>query len=168
MCVLIFSTTFVWSIFHSKKNWARCDQKMCVGLHVKCRLLLSDFNGTLIFLGRFSKNTQISNSIKIRQIGAELFRADWQTGMTKLIVALRNIANARKNSVPSSVKHRLSWLVLLNFRLSVKCRVCKCSEAGRTRSMWPLLWRMRSFTWIVRELIGCTVNEPSAGVVKKF
>jgi len=27
MCVLIFSTTFVWSISHSKKNWARCDRK---------------------------------------------------------------------------------------------------------------------------------------------
>jgi hypothetical protein len=27
MCVLIFSTTFVWNISYSKKNWARCDQK---------------------------------------------------------------------------------------------------------------------------------------------
>jgi hypothetical protein len=27
MCVLIFSTTFVWNIFDSKKNWARYDQK---------------------------------------------------------------------------------------------------------------------------------------------
>jgi len=27
MCVLTFSTTFVWTISHSKKNWARCDQK---------------------------------------------------------------------------------------------------------------------------------------------
>jgi hypothetical protein len=25
-CVLIFSTTFVWNISHSKKNWARYDQ----------------------------------------------------------------------------------------------------------------------------------------------
>ena len=25
MCVLIFSTTFVWNIFHSKKNWATYD-----------------------------------------------------------------------------------------------------------------------------------------------
>ena len=27
MCVLIFSTTSVWKIFNSKKNWARYDQK---------------------------------------------------------------------------------------------------------------------------------------------
>jgi len=27
MCVLIFSTSFVWNISHSKKKWARYDQK---------------------------------------------------------------------------------------------------------------------------------------------
>ena len=27
MCVSIFFTTFVWNIFHSKKKWARYDQK---------------------------------------------------------------------------------------------------------------------------------------------
>jgi hypothetical protein len=26
MFVLIFSTTFVWNIFHSKQNWERYDQ----------------------------------------------------------------------------------------------------------------------------------------------
>ena len=28
-CISIFSTTFVWNIFHSKQNWARYDQ-ICV------------------------------------------------------------------------------------------------------------------------------------------
>jgi hypothetical protein len=30
MCVLISSTTFVWNISHSKKNWARFDKKKCI------------------------------------------------------------------------------------------------------------------------------------------
>jgi predicted transcriptional regulator len=31
MCVLILSTSFVWNIYHSKKNWARYDQK-CISV----------------------------------------------------------------------------------------------------------------------------------------
>jgi hypothetical protein len=34
--------------------------------------------------------------MKIRQMGAELFRADGRTEMTKVIVAFRNSANAPK------------------------------------------------------------------------
>jgi hypothetical protein len=35
--------------------------------------------------------------MKIRPVGAELLHADGQTDMPKLIVALRNFANAPKN-----------------------------------------------------------------------
>jgi hypothetical protein len=31
MCVVIFCTTFVWNISHSKKNWTRCDQN-CISV----------------------------------------------------------------------------------------------------------------------------------------
>ena len=48
--------------------------QMCVGLHVK-----SEFNETSNFLGRFSKNTQISNFIKILPVGAELFHVKGRT-----------------------------------------------------------------------------------------
>jgi len=41
---------------------------------------------------------QISNFMQIRPVGAELFQADGRTDMTKLTVALRNFANATKNS----------------------------------------------------------------------
>jgi hypothetical protein len=46
----------------------------------------------------FEKELKISNFIKIRLVGAELFHADEQAkGMTKLIVAFRNFARAPKN-----------------------------------------------------------------------
>ena len=40
------------------------------------------------------ENTQISNFMKIRPMGVELFQADGQTDMTKLTVAFRNFVNA--------------------------------------------------------------------------
>jgi hypothetical protein len=53
MCVLIRSTIFVWNISYSKKKWA--SYFICVGLHVKHPLFLSDFNETLIFSTDFLK-----------------------------------------------------------------------------------------------------------------
>jgi hypothetical protein len=35
MCVLIFCTTFVWNISHSKKKWARYGQK-CTYIGLEC------------------------------------------------------------------------------------------------------------------------------------
>jgi hypothetical protein len=53
--------------------------KMCIDLHVMYLLLLSYFNQTRIVSTDFSKNTRISNLIKIRSVGAELFHADRRT-----------------------------------------------------------------------------------------
>jgi len=50
-----------------------------------------------LVLDLFSKNTQILNCMKIRPVGAELFQADAETDMTKIIVDLRSFANAPKN-----------------------------------------------------------------------
>jgi hypothetical protein len=69
MCVLVFSTSFVWNISHSKNNewdtikyvyWSSC----------KVPFFLSDFNEPWIFW---------TNFMKIRSVGAELFHADRQT-----------------------------------------------------------------------------------------
>jgi hypothetical protein len=45
----------------------------------------------------FYKNTQISNFMKIRPVGAELLDADGQADKTSLIAAFRNFANAHNN-----------------------------------------------------------------------
>ena len=54
----------------------------------------------LNFLYRFSKNTHMSNIMKIRPVGAGLFHADGRTDrwahLTKLIVAVRNFADVTK------------------------------------------------------------------------
>jgi len=42
------------------------------------------------------KNAQISNLMKIHPVGTKSFHVDGQTGITKLIVAFRNFANAPK------------------------------------------------------------------------
>jgi len=49
------------------------------------------------FLDRFSKNTQISNFRKIYSVGSELFHANGQTDMMKLIVNCCNFAKVSKN-----------------------------------------------------------------------
>jgi len=70
---------------------------MYIGLHVKYRLLLSDFNDTWIFSTNVKK-TEISNFMKIRPVGAKLFHADGRTDMTKLITVFRNSANAPEDN----------------------------------------------------------------------
>ena len=73
---------------------------MYIGLHVKYPLL-SSVELNLNFLDTFSKNTQISNFMKICPVGAEFHanrRTDGRTDMTKLIVTFRNFANVHKKS----------------------------------------------------------------------
>ena len=71
---------------------------MYIGVHVKYPLFLLDFNETGIFFDLCSKSTQISNSVKIRPVGAELLHADGQTDMMKLKVAFCNFAEVAKTS----------------------------------------------------------------------
>jgi hypothetical protein len=67
----------------------------------KVLVILVRFKWNLNFLSGFSKNIQISNCMKIRQVGAEMFHADRRTDgrrdMTKLIVAFRYFANSQTN-----------------------------------------------------------------------
>jgi hypothetical protein len=80
---------------------------------VKYQLFLSDFNEILSFLERFPKRkAQISNFMKIRPVGAELFHADRRTDLTKLIVGFRNFTSAPKTGSQIVFKIQdglLSW-----------------------------------------------------------
>jgi len=76
LCVLIFSTNFVWNISRSKKKRVSYDKKMCIGLNVKCRVFLLE---TRIFTTDFSRNIQMLKFHKNPSSGTELFRAYGQT-----------------------------------------------------------------------------------------
>jgi hypothetical protein len=75
---------------------------MCISLHVKYPLLLSDFNETWIFLADFRKILKYQTSRKSVQWEQSCStraggRADEGTDMAKLIVALRNFGRAPNN-----------------------------------------------------------------------
>ena len=107
MCILIFSTTFTWNILLLR----RIQRDIVINVKTsscKVPVIFVGFSWTLDILHRFSKQSQISNFIKIRLVGAEmLFHADRQasrqtdgrTYLTKLIVVFRNFANAPKNGL---------------------------------------------------------------------
>jgi hypothetical protein len=77
----------VWNISHSKKSWARymerdisrCMTKNLYWSSGKTLIILVQVLWNLKFLERFSKNSQISNFMKIRPVGAEVLNTDWQT-----------------------------------------------------------------------------------------
>jgi hypothetical protein len=76
--LLIFCTTFVRNIYLSKKNSAKCDENVYRSA-CKVPLFSSDCDDTWILLLTLTKNTQISNFMEIRPVGAELFHADGRT-----------------------------------------------------------------------------------------
>ena len=94
ICVLIFSVTFIWNISHSKRNWVRYDQKLCIGLHVKYRLFLSDFNKSWFVRQIFGKYSSMKFHENL-STGSPFVLCGW-TDMMKLIVALRSFANMSK------------------------------------------------------------------------
>jgi len=118
MCVLIFSTTFVWNISHSKERSEILSQSF-VDFSVKYTLFLSDFKETWVF-STFSKNNQALNSTKICAMRVESFhgngRTDRQTDrwtvMRKPIIAFRNFENASKTGVTFNLHTNKNTLIL--------------------------------------------------------
>jgi len=68
---------------------------------IRSSVIICEIIVRLLVIVQDNKYTEISNLMKIRQVGAELFHADGRkdrrTGMTKPIIALRNFANAPNN-----------------------------------------------------------------------
>ena len=87
MCVLIFSTTFVWNISHYRKNWSRYYHKCPQVFRSSTRYTRQTYGTWNCLKGFREKKTQILNFVKIRPVGAKQFHADerteTQTGMTK-------------------------------------------------------------------------------------
>ena len=96
-----FSTTFVWNISHSKKNWARCDRK--------CILVFMWSTGYCCQIFRkvgFTRNIlEKYSNIKFHEnpLGGSRIVPCGRTHMTKLIVAFRNLANTPKNCAARGV-----------------------------------------------------------------
>ena len=98
MCVLISSATFVWNISHSKKNWARYDQKRLVVFMYSTRYFWSILNENWIFSTVFRKIFTYQISWKFVWWDQSCSkRTDGQTHVTKLMDAFRNFANVHKN-----------------------------------------------------------------------
>ena len=93
---------FVWNISHFTKN-SEVIIKNAYWSSYNVLVNLVIFQWNLNLLNGFSKNTQISNFMKIRPLGAKLFhedsRTDRRTDMAKLIIAFHIFSNAPKNSI---------------------------------------------------------------------
>ena len=76
------------------------------------------------FLDRFTKNDQISNFIKILSLAAELFYANGEADMAKLITAFYNFANSPKNMHIHTCEFFLPFLVVflkINYFETINC-----------------------------------------------
>jgi len=97
--VVIFSTDFIRNICHSEKRilsdvFNKCSQVFMQSTRYYCQDLIT----LLHLLEGFSKNTQTSNFVKIRQELADFFPCR-PTDITKLIVTFRNFANTPRNPI---------------------------------------------------------------------
>jgi len=95
MCFLIFCTTFVWNISHSKKNWARYDQKcisVCMWSAGYCCQIVMRLEFSWHFLWKLLKYRILRRSVSGSRVVPR-----GRTHMRKLTVSFRSFAKAAKN-----------------------------------------------------------------------
>ena len=91
--------------------------KNVYGSSSKVHVFFVRFQRNLNFLYSFSKNTRISDFMKVHPVGAELFHSEGlterRTDMMKVVVAFRNFANEPKNDTNGRViwneTHTVLW-----------------------------------------------------------
>jgi hypothetical protein len=106
---------------------------MYTGLQVKYRLFLSDKNEISNFRGTLSRNTQISNFMKIRPVAAELFQAAEWTDITKLngrFSQFFKCAFKKRRTVISSIKIKYADDIVSCLRAHYKDPCQKFLTAG--------------------------------------
>ena len=100
-CVFRFSLQLLSETFLILRRTERDMIKNVYLSSCKVPVILVTQYWNLNFLDKFSRNAQISNSVQISRVRAELFHADRQTDrrtdMTNSIVALGKFTNAPKN-----------------------------------------------------------------------
>jgi hypothetical protein len=75
VCILIRCITFVWNMWHSNKNSSR--YKKCKNVFMQSSRYSSHVSVKLVLFSiGFSKNSQTSNFMKIRQVADGLFHSD--------------------------------------------------------------------------------------------
>jgi len=119
MCYSSFCTTFIWNIFHSKKNRVGYDRK-CVlvfmwSTHYSCPALIKLEFSRQVFEKSSNIRFQENPSSESRVVLCE--RTERRTGMTKLTVAFPNFASAPKNLSCNFITLRSgsNWNILLVF-----------------------------------------------------
>jgi hypothetical protein len=92
LCVLTFST----NLSETSPILKRIQRDIMINVQRSSRkvpVILVRFEWNLNFLDRLSKNTQISNFMKLRPLGVKLFHADGRSEMMKPTVAFRSFAD---------------------------------------------------------------------------
>jgi len=113
MCVSIFSTLFIWNIFHFKKNWTRYYHQRTLVLtqsaRYSCQILMKPEFSRHFFFEKYS-NTKFhenpSSGNRAVPCGRADGRIDGQTEITKITIAFHNFANAPTKRITA-----LFWVI---------------------------------------------------------